>query len=75
MIYRGDCLCCSKIKVCALTSVEKALGGFTCQYFEGVIEAEWMARMDAMEKFGDVISVQAMMDRVIDEENEDGPDF
>jgi len=74
MPARGDCLCCSKIKTCTFTTVEKVQQGYTCHFFSEVSEAEWMARWNSMKKFGEIISIQAMMDRPIEAENEENDD-
>jgi hypothetical protein len=61
MTQRGDCLCCSRIGNCRLVTVKKAISGFTCHMFTEVEESVWMARWDAMQTFGETITIQSMM--------------
>ena len=65
MIHKGDCLSCKKVSSCLGTDEEKVYGGFTCQLFEGVPEAEYLARLDTMKKYGEKQAIQAMLNRPI----------
>jgi hypothetical protein len=69
---RGDCLSCSRISRCSETSVEKVLNDYTCVLYEPVNEPTYKARVDTMEKFGEVVAIRAMLDRdgITEPENE-----
>lgn len=69
MNLRGECLACRKIGNCLQTSVDKAWWGFTCPLFEEVSEPEYLARINAMEEYGDVIAIRAMLNRPEGEED------
>jgi hypothetical protein len=60
---KGDCLSCSRLGNCAETSVEKVLSDFTCVLYEPVEEPVYLARAQMMEKFGEALAVQAMLER------------
>lgn len=59
----GECLCCEKVSKCGQTSVDKVLNGYTCALFSPVPEAEYRARRDAMDRFGDYIAVDALLNQ------------
>lgn len=61
MITRGDCLCCTKLGRCRLTSLEKTLGGYTCSLFEAADEAVYVARWQLMKQYGEEAAVNAML--------------
>lgn len=63
MIHKGDCLSCKKVTSCTGTDTEKVRSGFTCQLFEGVPEAEYLARIDTMKKYGEAQAIKAMLNR------------
>lgn len=60
---RGDCLTCSKVETCSVTSVEKMLNSFTCILFEPIPEPVYRARVQMMEQYGEVAAVDAMLKR------------
>lgn len=75
MELRGECLACSKISSCSQTSVEKVRTSYTCSLFQEVPEPVYMARLQTMRQYGEVVAVEAMMKRpLITEEDEDGDD-
>lgn len=63
MIHKGDCLSCKKVTSCTGTDSEKVRLGFTCQLFEGILEAEYLARIDMMKKYGETQAIKAMLNR------------
>ena len=63
MIHRGDCLSCRRVGTCSETNEEKVKNSFTCQLFEGVLEAEYLARIDTMKKYGEHQAVRALLNR------------
>lgn len=71
MIHKGDCLSCTKVGSCTGTDVEKVRWGFTCQLFEGIPEAEYLARIDMMKKYGETQAIRAMLNRPEDNGEED----
>ncbi len=60
---RGDCLSCSRLQSCAETDVEKVLNDYTCVLYDPVEEPVYWARAHMIEKFGEVLAVEAMLDR------------
>lgn len=66
MIHKGDCLSCKRVGACLGTDEEKVRDGFTCQLFEGVLEAEYLARIDMMKKYGEQQAIRAMLNRPIE---------
>lgn len=71
MILKGDCLSCTRVSSCSVTSAEKVRGGFTCQIFEGVPEPEYVARLEMIRKYGEQQAVQAMLDRPVEKGDEE----
>lgn len=63
MIHKGDCLSCKRVTSCTGTDSEKVRSGFTCQLFEGILEAEYLARIDMMKKYGDTQAIKALLNR------------
>lgn len=63
MIHCGDCMSCQMLGVCSRTSYDKVWGGYTCEFFKGVAEPVYLARMEAMRKFGSVQAITAMLNR------------
>lgn len=68
---RGDCLSCNRMWKCSETSVEKVLADYTCVLYEPEQEPVYRARIDMMEKFGEVRAIQAMLKRPENLESED----
>jgi hypothetical protein len=66
VIHKGDCLSCKKVGSCTGTDAQKVYSGFTCQLFEGVPEAEYLARLDTMKKYGESQAIQAMLNRPLE---------
>lgn len=60
---RGDCLSCTRLGKCMETSLEKVLKDFTCILYDSVAEPVYQARAQAIEQFGEVLAVQAMLER------------
>ena len=71
---RGDCLSCSRLGKCAETSLEKVLKDFTCILYDSVEEPVYQARAQTMERFGEVLAVQAMLERP-EEPQEEGEKY
>ena len=61
MIRKGDCLACWRLTQCRETSVERIRTSYTCQLFEPVAEPVAYARWDAMQKYGEVAAIKAML--------------
>ena len=58
---RGDCLTCSRLETCQITSIQKVLAAYTCPLFEAVPAPVYEARVHMMSQYGDEVAVQAMM--------------
>ena len=71
MIHKGDCLSCTKVSTCTGTDAAKIHAGFTCQLFEGIPEAEYLARIDTMKKYGEQQAIQALLNRPEEKGDED----
>jgi len=71
VIDKGDCLSCKKVGSCLGTSIEKVLGGFTCQLFEGIVEPEYLARIATMKKYGENQAIRAMLNRPVEKGDEE----
>ena len=65
---RGDCLSCQTLGVCSLTSYERVRDSFTCDFFHGASEPEYVARLEAIARFGEPLAIQAMLKQSQDEE-------
>ena len=68
---RGDCLSCARLGKCSETSVEKVLKDYTCVLFEPVEAPVYWARVHTMETYGDVLAVEAMLEKSQEEGDED----
>lgn len=75
MPLRGECLACSKISSCSETSVEKVRTSYTCSLFKEVPEPVYLARIRMMRQYGDIVAIEAMMDRPPVEATEDGDEY
>jgi hypothetical protein len=71
VIYKGDCLSCKKVSSCTGTDTEKVRMGFTCQLFEGIPEAEYLARTDTVKKYGEAQAIRALLNRPENKGDED----
>lgn len=70
---RGECLACQRISTCQETSVERVQSSYTCPLFKAVLEPVFRAREKAMQQFGEVSAIKAMMNRPQEQGvNEDG---
>lgn len=58
---RGECLACSRIAECSITSMQKVLSSFTCPLFEEVPGPVYQSRVVLMQQFGEEGAVAAMM--------------
>lgn len=67
---RGDCLSCARLQKCTETNVERVLTDYTCSSYDPVKEPVYWARAHMMEKFGDVLAVEAILDRPDEPEGE-----
>lgn len=68
---KGDCLSCTRLGKCAETSFEKVLNDFTCIVYEPVEEPVYRARAHAIEEFGEVLAVQALLKKPDDKEKDE----
>lgn len=59
----GDCLACQKLSTCTETSVEKVRTSYTCPLFEEVPEPVFLARWEMMQKHGEEIAIEAMLEK------------
>lgn len=69
---RGDCLACSKVETCSVTSIEKMLNSYTCILFEEIPEPVYRARVQLMEQYGEVPAVVAMLKRPPEDTTQEG---
>ena len=57
----GDCLSCASLRQCTETSVEKVLASYTCPLFTPVEEPIYIARLDMIQKYGQMEAVSSMV--------------
>jgi hypothetical protein len=62
-MVKGDCLACQRLGVCSATNPELVRNSFTCEFFAGAPEPEYLARMEMIQRFGEDMAVLAMMNR------------
>lgn len=60
----GDCLSCGELSNCGDTSIEKVQQSYTCGKFSGVEEPVYLARLEAIRRFGDRSAIMAMLNKV-----------
>lgn len=60
---KGFCLSCSRINTCNETSRQKVVSDYTCSRFAPVAEAVFRAREATIEKYGEKLAIDAMLDR------------
>jgi len=60
---RGFCLSCSRLSVCNETDERKVATDYTCSRFNPVPEAVFRAREATIQKYGEKLSIKAMLDR------------
>jgi hypothetical protein len=66
----GDCLSCQRLGVCSATNAELVRNSFTCEFFVGVLEPVYLARVEMMKRFGEVVAITAMLNRQSAEEEQ-----
>lgn len=65
---KGECLTCAKVKECPNNiSIDDALSGYTCLFYENVSEYVFMARQTVFDTFGYVSGVEAIFNPTTDE--------
>lgn len=57
----GECLACYKLSLCLDTSLERVMTGYTCPLFGPVPEGVFMARIDMIQRYGDVQAIETML--------------
>ena len=61
MGLKGECTSCSRVSVCKETSIQRILDDYTCLRYEGVLEPEYLARMQTRATYGDRMLAEVLL--------------
>lgn len=59
----GDCFTCALTTSCSITNPKKVMESFTCELFQPVHEAAYLARLSIRQMFGELAAAQAIVNQ------------
>lgn len=57
----GECLACQRLVACSEATEDRVLTSYVCPLFTAVPEAEFVARWNMMQQYGERVAVRALV--------------